>query len=297
LLKSGAMVTDLLIQILSGVSRGMILFVVASGLTLIFGVLRIANFAHGSFYMLAAFITYSVTVYVGAGNFAFLAALLVAPIAVASFGALFEVVLLRRIMQREHLYQLILTFAVTLIVSDAIKMFWGGDYRSVSRPPSLDGAVDILGRPFPVYYLLVVFVGLLIAFLLTLLMERTRFGRRLSAAVVDPEMVGALGIDVPRLQTMTFVLGAWLAGLGGTLAAPVGSIAIGIDNSIIIESFAVVIIGGVGSVPGAFAAALLVGVVQSVGIMVAPRLAIAFIFLALCAVLLLRPQGLLGRRV
>lgn len=291
------MVTDLLIQILSGVSRGMILFVVASGLTLIFGVLRIANFAHGSFYMLAAFVTFSVTKLVGAGDFGFLAALVIAPLAVAVFGGLFEVFLLRRIMQREHLYQLILTFAITLIVSDGIKMVWGGDYRSVSRPPSLDGAVEMLGRPFPVYYVLVIAIGILIAILLTQLMERTRFGRTLNAAVVDPEMVGALGIDVPRLQTIVFVLGAWLAGLGGTLAAPVGSIAIGIDNAIIIESFAVVIIGGVGSVPGAFAAALLVGIVQSVGIMVAPRLAIAFIFLALCAVLLLRPQGLLGRRV
>ena len=289
--------TDILIQVLSGVSRGMILFVVASGLTLIFGVLRIANFAHGSFYMIAAFLTFATTQAVGASGLGFLAALVLAPLAVAAIGAGIEVFLLRRIARREHLYQLILTFAVTLIVADGIKMIWGGAYRSVGRPPLLAGSIDILGRPFPIYSLVLIAVGLVIAALLILMIERTRFGRILSAAVLDPEMVGALGIDVPLLHTAVFTLGAWLAGLGGTLAAPVGSISIGIDNSIIIESFAVVIIGGSGSITGALVAALLIGVVQALGIMVAPRLAFAFIFLALCAVLTLRPQGLLGRRV
>jgi branched-chain amino acid transport system permease protein len=290
------MVTDVLIQVLSGVSRGMILFVVASGLTLIFGVLRIANFAHGSFYMIAAFITYSVTTVAGNSDGGFLAALVVAPLALAALGAAFEVLLLRRIQLRPHLYQLILTFAVTLIVSDGIKMVWGRDYHSVPRPGLLEGSIAILGRPFPSYYVMLIVVGCVIALALTLLLERTRFGKTMRAAVSDGEMVGALGIDVPRLQTIIFALGAWLAGLGGTLAAPVGSVAIGMDNSIIIESFAVIIIGGVGSVPGALAGALLIGIIQALGIMVAPRLAVAFIFLALCSVLLLRPQGLLGRK-
>jgi branched-subunit amino acid ABC-type transport system permease component len=288
--------TDLLIQILSGVSRGMVLFIVASGLTLIFGVLRVANFAHGSFYMVAAFVTYSVTRWVGGGTTGFIASLVLAPLCVAAFGVLIEVLLLRRIMHREHFYQLILTFAVTLIVADGVKLIWGRDYRSVPRPPILEGSINILGRPFPLYYVMLIVIGLVIAVALRLMLDKTRFGKTLRAAVADGEMVGALGINVPALYTGVFALGAWLAGLGGALAAPVGSIAVGIDNNIIIESFAVVIIGGVGSVPGALVGALVIGIIQAVGIMVAPRLAIAFIFMALCAVLLVRPQGLLGRR-
>lgn len=291
------MTIDILIQLLSGVSRGMILFVVASGLTLIFGVLRIPNFCHGSFYMLAAFVTYSITTLFGGSNLGFLASLIVAPLVVMAFGAAIEFFLLRRISNREHLYQLIVTFAITLIVADGIKLIWGGSYRSISYPPMLEGSLSVLGRPFPEYYVLVIVAGIVIAALLALIIERTRFGRVLSAAVIDPEMVGALGINVPRLYTTVFALGAWLAGFGGALAAPIGSVSLGIDNSIIIESFAVVIIGGSGSIVGAFAAALIIGIVQALGIMVAPRLAIGFIFIALCAVLLLRPQGLLGRRV
>ena len=289
--------TDLLIQVLSGVSRGMVLFIIASGLTLIFGVLRIANFAHGSFYMIAAFVAYSVMRAVGTTDIGFLAALIVAPLLVAGLGVLVEMALLRRIMRRDHRYQVILTFALTLIVADGIKMIWGGSNRSVGRPPLLDGSVTLLGQPFPIYSLMLIAVGLVIAIVAALLLEQTRFGRTLNAAVVDPEMVGALGIDVPRLYTIVFATGAWLAGLGGVLAAPVGSVAIGIDNSVIIECFAVVIIGGAGSIPGALVGALLIGVLQSVGIMVAPRMAIAFIFIALCTVLMLRPQGLFGRRI
>ncbi len=291
------MLTDIFIQILSGVSRGMILFVVASGLTLIFGVLRIPNFAHGSFYMLAAFVSYAVTTAIGGSNLGFAATLIAAPLALGALGMAFEFLLLRRISGRMHLYQLIMTFAVTLIIADGIKMIWGGAYRSVGYPPLLSGSVEILGRPFPAYYLLVIGLGLFIALLLSLMMERTRFGRTVNAAVVDPEMVGALGVNVPALYTGVFGLGAALAGLGGALAAPIGSVSLGIGDSIIIESFAVVIIGGSGSIPGALAAALIIGVMQAVGIMVAPRLAIAFVFIALCAVLLVRPQGLLGRRV
>jgi branched-subunit amino acid ABC-type transport system permease component len=291
------MTIDILIQLLSGISRGMILFVVASGLTLIFGVLRIPNFCHGSLYMLAAFFTYSITTLLGSSDFGFVASLVLAPLAVAAFGAVIEFFLLRRIANRDHLYQLMVTFAITLIVADGIKLIWGGSYRSVGYPPMLDGSLSVLGRPFPEYYVVVIAAGIVIAALLAFIVERTRFGRILSAAVIDPEMVGALGVNVPRLYTIVFTLGAFLAGFGGALAAPIGSVSLGIDNSIIIESFAVVIIGGSGSIVGAFVAALIIGIVQALGIMVAPRLAIAFIFIALCAVLLLRPQGLLGRRV
>lgn len=289
------MLDSILVQTLSGISSGMVLFLVASGMTLIFGTLRVANFAHGSFYMIAAYLSFTLTRWAGSGGGGFLLSLAVAPLGVALLGALVERFLLRRIASRAHQYQLILTYALTLILADAVKLIWGRDNRTVPRPGALDGAVDIFGTPFPSYYVLLIAAGAVIALALHLLLTRTRFGKVLRASVADGAMVGALGIDVPRLYTGVFALGAWLAGLGGALAAPVGSISLGIDSSIIIECFAVVIIGGVGSVGGALLGALIIGITKSVGILFAPKLAIAFIFIALCAVLVLRPQGLLGR--
>jgi branched-chain amino acid transport system permease protein len=286
---------SILIQALSGVSSGMVLFLMASGLTLIFGTLRVANFAHGSFYMIAAYLSYSLTRYVDGGTSGFIISLLLAPLGVALIGAMVERFLLRRIATRAHQYQLILTYALTLVAADAVKIIWGQDNHTVPRPSGLDGAFDIFGTPFPSYYALLIIVGAVIALALHLLLTRTRFGRVLRASVADGQMVGALGINVPRLYTSVFALGAWLAGLAGVLAAPVGSISLGMDSSIIIESFAVVIIGGVGSVGGALLGALIIGVTKSVCILLAPKLAIAFIFFALCAVLVLRPTGLFGR--
>lgn len=289
------MFDSIIAQALSGLSSGMVLFLVASGLTLIFGTLRIANFAHGSFYMLAAFLTYTMTTVVGNGTAGFLVSLVLAPLAVALLGAAIERFLLRRISTRAHQYQLILTYSLTLIFADGIKLIWGRDNHTVPRPAGLEGALNVMGMPFPTYYAMLIALGASIALALHLLLTRTRFGKVLRAAVADGQMVGALGIDVPRLYTGVFALGAGLAGLGGVLAAPVGSISLGIDSSIIIESFAVVVIGGVGSVGGALLGALIIGVTKSVGILFAPKLAIAFVFIALCAVLVLRPQGLLGR--
>ncbi len=289
------MLESILVQVLSGVSSGMVLFLVASGMTLIFGTLRVANFAHGSFYMIAAYLSYTITRWVGTGTAGFMASLLLAPLGIALLGALVECFLLRRIVMRAHQYQLILTYALTLILADTVKLIWGRDNHTVPRPTGLDGAFNLLGSPFPSYYAMLIAFGAVIAISLHLLLTRTHFGKVLRASVADGQMVGALGIDVPRLYTLVFALGAWLAGLGGALAAPVGSISLGIDSSIIIECFAVVIIGGVGSVGGALLGALIIGITKSVGILFAPKLAIAFIFIALCAVLVLRPQGLLGR--
>lgn len=272
----------------------MVLFLVASGMTLIFGALRVANFAHGSFFMIGAYLSYSITQLIGTNNFGFVASLLLVPLVLALLGAGVEFFLLRRIATRAHQYQLILTYALTLIFADMVKMIWGRDNQMVPRPKILDGAVEIFGTPFPTYYLMLIAVGTLVACALHILLARTRFGKILRASVADAEMVGALGINVPRLHTSVFALGAWLAGLGGVLAAPIGSISLGIDSSIIIECFAVVIIGGVGSVTGALIGAILIGVMKAIGILFAPKLAIAFIFIALCGVLIFRPQGLFG---
>jgi branched-chain amino acid transport system permease protein len=289
------MLESILVQALSGMSSGMVLFLVASGLTLIFGTLRVANFAHGSFYMIAAYLSYTITRLVGDGTTGFVLSLVLAPLGVALLGAAVERFLLRRISTRAHQYQLILTYALTLVLADVVKMTWGRDNFTVSRPAGLDGAVPLFGTPFPSYYVMLIGVGLSVALALHLLLARTRYGKVLRAAVADGPMASAIGIDVPRLYTSVFALGAWLAGLGGTLAAPVGSISLGIGNSITIECFAVVIIGGVGSVGGALLGALIIGVIKAVGILFAPKLAIAFIFIALCIVLVFRPQGLLGR--
>jgi branched-subunit amino acid ABC-type transport system permease component len=289
------MLDNILIQSLSGLSSGMVLFLVASGMTLIFGTLRVANFAHGSFFMIAAYLSFSITQWIGQSTSGFTASLLLVPIVLGALGAGVEFFLLRRISTRAHQYQLILTYALTLIFADMVKMIWGRDNRMVPRPTGLDGAIDLFGTPFPAYYLMLIVVGALVAVMLHLLLARTRFGKVLRASVADGQMVGALGINVPRLYTGVFALGAGLAGLGGVLAAPIGSISLGIDSSIIIECFAVVIIGGVGSVTGALAGAILIGITKSIGILFAPKLSIAFIFIALCAVLVFRPQGLFGR--
>jgi branched-chain amino acid transport system permease protein len=286
---------SLFIQVLSGISSGMVLFLVASGLSLIFGTLGVANFAHGSLYMVAAYLTYTIARQVGGNTAGFVVALVFAPLIIALLGACIERFLLRRIADRAHQYQLILTYALTLIAADLVRLTWGSDSRTVPRPAGLDGAINLFGTPFPTYYLLLISVGILVAVALNLLLARTRFGKTLRASVADGQMVSALGIDVPRLHTGVFALGSWLAGLGGVLAAPVGSISLGIDSSIIIESFAIVIIGGVGSVGGALLGSLIIGIVKSVGILFAPKLAIAFVFIALCAVLVFRPHGLLGR--
>lgn len=288
--------TDIAAQVLSGVSFGMLLFMVASGLTLIFGVLRVANFAHGSLYMVAAYASYTITVLLGGGNFGFLAALVVAPLLVACLGGIVEILLLRRIVARPHQYQLILTYGLTLIFADLVRIAWGSEFRSIPRPPSLSGSISLLGRPFPTYYVAIIAGGVGVAIALWFVLTRTRFGKTVRAIVSDREMVNALGVNVPAVCTLVFVVAAWLAGLGGVLVAPVGSIALGMDSSIIVEAFAVVIIGGVGDVRGALLGALLIGVLHSVGILVAPRMAVAFTFIALCLVLVLRPQGLMGVR-
>jgi branched-subunit amino acid ABC-type transport system permease component len=285
----------ILIQILSGISHGAVLFVAAAGLTLTFGVLRIANFAHGSLYMVGAFATFSIMRWVGNSTAGFLTASVFAPLAVALLGAAIEVFLLRRISNRSNHYQLILTYSVTLIIADLAAMLYGRNHLSVPRPPLLDGGIAIAGFTFPFYNVVLIVVGLAVAIFLALIFGFTRLGKIIRAAVMDSEMVAASGINVRQLHTLVFAAGAWLAGLAGALAAPVGSISIGMDSGIIVECFAIVIIGGAGSISGAFIAAMGVGLIQSLGIIVAPRLASAFIFLVLFIILLVRPQGILGR--
>jgi branched-chain amino acid transport system permease protein len=285
----------LLVQLLSGLANAMFLFLVASGLSLIFGVTRIVNFAHGSFYMLAAYLTYSLTAALPLGPGAFYAGVLLAAALVAGLGGLVEVLLLRRVYRAPELYQLLLTFALVLIAADAVRMFWGADNKTGPAAPGLAGSVPVAGQLFPSYDLAVIAFGPLVALGLWLVFHRTRWGVLIRAATQDREMVAALGVDQSRLFTGVFVLGSFLAGLGGALQVPRVALTTVMDTTVIVEAFVVVVIGGMGSVWGALLASLLIGVLNAYGVLLLPKISIVLMFLVMAVVLIVRPWGLLGR--
>jgi len=280
-------------QVLVGLSRTTILFIVASGLSLVLGVLRIPNIAHGSLYMIGAFLTYSLVKLGGGGSAGFWMALLAAPLGVALLSFVVERGLLCRLYEREHLMLLLFTFALMLVFGDLVKMIWGADYRSFSEPPLLQGSVLIFGLPFPRYNLFLLAVGPLVAIGLYLLTNRTKIGKIARAAAVDREMVGAMGINVSWVFASVFVIGCFLAGLGGALVAPTQNITQGMDHAIIIEAFLIVIIGGLGNIWGALLGALIFGLTDAVGILIWPQFAIVFPYMAVVVVLVFCPKGLL----
>jgi branched-subunit amino acid ABC-type transport system permease component len=283
----------IVLLVMAGLTRASILFIVAAGLTLVFGVLRVINMAHGSLYMVGAFVAAAVIQRVG-GTGSFWLALVAAPLAVGVIGGVIELGVLRRIYRAEHVVQLLATYALILIFDDLVKMTWGAEYKSVSVPAAFAGSISIGGRPFPLYNLFVIAWALGLAAGLWLLIYRTGLGRLIRAAVDDAETLEALGVNIPRIFSGVFVIGAFLAGLGGVLVAPLGSIGLGMDVTILIEAFVVAVIGGLGSFPGALLGAGIIGMMFSFGITVAPRMAMAFIFLAMVIVLIFRPWGLFG---
>ena len=282
-------------QALSGLTTAMFLFLIASGLSLIFGVLRVLNFAHGTFYMLGAYGAYQFVQWLGPGPGMFWVAVLGAALGVAILGGLVERLLLRHLYDREELYQLLFTYALVLVLSDFAKIIWGTQQKGVVRPPELTGAVSLFGATIPYYNLFIVALGLAVAVAFWLVLQRTRMGRLIRAAALDRETLGALGVNVSALYTGVFVLGSFLGGLGGALVAPVRSIVPGMDTEIIVEAFVVVVIGGLGSFWGTFLGALIYGQVLSFGILFFPRFSIFAVFALMAAVLILRPWGLLGR--
>ena len=287
--------TALLLQVLAGLTHAMILFLIASGLSLIFGVTRTINFAHGSLYMLAAYLAASLGQTLPWGGLSMYAAMLIAPLGVAALGALIEVCFLRRVYRAPELYQLLLTFALVLVIGDGVKFFWGAEHRIGLKPAGLDGSVAILGQLFPSYDLAVLAVGPAVALGLWGVLHRTRWGVLLRAAASDREMVGALGVSQARLFTGAFLVGSWLAGLAGALQVPRQALTTTMDAAIIVEAFVVVVIGGMGNVFGAFLGAVLLGVLQSLGILWLPReFHLVVVFVLMAAVLAVRPWGLLG---
>lgn len=293
------------VQLLNGLAGASSLFLVAAGLSLIFGVTRIVNFAHGSFFMVGIYVAYTLVERLG-GTLGFWPALLLAAVAVGVLGALIEVVLLRRIYKAPELFQLLATFALVLVIKDAVLWLWGPDELLGPRAPGLGGAVEILGRQFPTYDLFLIVVGPLVLALIWLLLTRTRFGTLVRAATQDREMVSALGVNQAWLFTAVFALGAMLAGLGGALQLPREPATLEMDLNTIGAAFVVVVVGGMGSLPGAYVAALLIaqikavciwlGVVDIFGISVSfSKLTLMVDFLVMAAVLVWRPWGLFGR--
>jgi branched-subunit amino acid ABC-type transport system permease component len=282
-------------QSVSGLTAAMFLFLIAAGLSLIFGVLRVLNFAHGTFYMLGAYATYQLVQWLGVSGGRFWLTAVGGALAIAALGGLVERFLFRRLYGKDELYQLLFTYALALILSDAAKMIWGTQQKSVSRPPELTGAFHIFGAIIPHYNLFIILLGPAIALGFWLVLQRTRVGRYIRAGALDRETLGALGVNVDALYTGVFVLASFLGGLGGALISPMRATTPGMDTEVIVEAFVVVVIGGLGSFWGTFLGALIYGQVLSFGILFFPRFSIFAVFALMAAVLIVRPWGLLGR--
>ncbi|MDR7554286.1 MAG: branched-chain amino acid ABC transporter permease [Armatimonadota bacterium] len=283
---------DLAYQGLIGLSQAMYLWLISAGLTIIFGVLGVLNFAHGSLFMLGAYVAY--TAY-GLWGLPFAAAVGLSLAVVATLGLVMERGFLRHLYALDHAYQLLLTFGFVLVLDDAVKLVWGGVFKIPPIPRFLDATLPAFGRPFPVYNLFIMAVGVLVAVGLWVVFERTWWGRMVRATAADREMAAALGIETPRIYAGVFMLGAALAALGGALGVPVRPASPGIGVAMIVQAFVITVIGGLGNLPGAFVGSLLIGVLSAYGTLLFPVFELFFVFVIMAAVLLVRPQGLFAR--
>ncbi|HDZ71505.1 MAG TPA: ABC transporter permease [Aurantimonas coralicida] len=281
-------------QLLTGLANAAALFLVASGLSLIFGVTRIVNFAHGSFYMLGAYIGLSLMDFLP-GHFGFWGSIVLAGIAVGLVGVVVEILVLRPIYRAPELFQLVATFGVILVIQDLVLIIWGPEDRLGPRAPGLKSVVRIMGEPVPQYDLALIAITPFVLFGLWWLINRTRVGILMRAATQDREMVGALGVNQAWLFTGVFFLGSALAGLGGAIQLPKGGADLLMDFNILAAIFVVVVIGGMGSLPGAFLAAVLISVLNVFGVLYLPQSTLVLMFVVMAVVLMVRPYGLLGR--
>ena len=282
-------------QFMGGLTTAMFLFLIASGLSLVFGVMRVLNFAHGSFYMLGAYLAWQAVEWLRPAAEGFWPAALFAALGVALLGAIVERLLLRHLYGREELYQLLFTYALVLILGDAAKFLWGTQQLSVSTPPVLAGSVQVFGTTQPLYNLFIMGLGPAIAIAGWLVLHRTGIGRMVRAASYDREMLDALGANVGALYTGMFVVSAFLAGLSGALVTPIQSIVPGMDVLIIVQAFIVVVIGGLGSFWGTFWGSVIYGQVLSFGILIFPGFSLFSVFALMAVILIVRPWGLFGR--
>ncbi len=294
-------------QILNGLQLGVTLFLMSAGLTLVFGIMQVINLAHGSFYMLGAYVAATVTIRSGSFLFGLAAALL----ATAVVGMLVETLVLRRLYKKEHIDQVLATFGLIMFFNELTRIIWGRQPLFMDVPPWLSGSVELIpGIPYPSYRIAVIGVGLLVALSLYLMFAHTRLGMQIRAGASNREMAGALGINIKLLYTLVFGLGTLLAGLAGVMAGPILAVEAGMGESIMILTFVVIVIGGIGSVRGAFIGAMLVGLVDTLGRAFLPTLfrlflstayadgvaasvASMLIYILMAVILIWRPKGLL----
>jgi branched-chain amino acid transport system permease protein len=281
----------LLIQMLNGVQYGLLLFLVASGLTLVFGIMGIINLAHGAFYMLGAYLVHWL---IGYTDNLLLAIVLGLPL-MLGVGFAVERFAISFLYRRDHLYQVLLTYGLILIFDELQRILWGTDFYSVPVPEMLNGSLRLTDtQVYPIYRLFISVACIMVAASLYLLISRTRLGMMIRAGASNREMAQTLGVDTGRLFAVVFSLGVALAGFAGMLAAPVSSVYPGMGDQILIISFVVVVIGGIGSVKGAFVGAMLIGLADTFGQLLIPELASVMIYAVMALVLLWRPQGLFG---
>jgi branched-chain amino acid transport system permease protein len=278
------------IQSLNSLALGGVLFILAVGFSLIFGLMRIANLSHGAYFMLGSYVALSVL----DNGYGFVAAIVAAGVSVGLLGGIVEHFVLRRL-AGNSLLQVLATLGVAFVIADACLWFWGGDPRPVSPPAWLAGGMQVFGLSFPIYRLAVVLLSVFVAIALWLLLEKTRLGVMIRASVDDRQMAQGIGVPATRLFTIVFCLGTALAGMGGVIAAPILSVYPGLDADMLPLALVVVILGGLGSLAGAFIGSFVIGFIYSFGQVLFPDLAYIILFLPMVIILALRPRGLFGR--
>ena len=284
----------LISQTAGGLKIGMLLFLVASGLTLVFGVLGVINFAHGALYMLGAYFSWQVMSLTGHFGLAVISG----AIGVGIFGLLFERLLINKVYNADLLVQILLCYSVILILDDLVMIIWGDEFLSGIGVPEVFQVppLFIFDAIIPPFHIAIIVISIIVALLLWIIMTKTKFGKLVRATAVNPRMLEALGINTNVIKAGVFMLGSFLAGLGGALAASLGSVVSGMGNSIIIESFIVTVIGGMGSISGAFLASIIIGMARSFGAVAMPLFTDGIMFLIMVLVLVMKPEGLMGKK-
>jgi len=283
-------VSNLVEQLLNALALAGLLFLVSAGLSLVFGILRVVNFAHGVFYMLGAYLGFTTVALTGQ----FWPSLVIVPAFVGVVGALLESSTLRFIYRRPPIYQLLLTFGLALILEEAIRVLYGPTAKPIDPPRALDGAVALAGTLYPRYRLFVIVLGLVVGSAVWQFLQKTRAGLVVRAVAQNSEMADCLGADVARVRTLVFGAACALAGLGGVVAAPMTTAYLGMGIGVIVDAFVVVVIGGLGSIPGSMAGSLIVGAAQTWGAFYLPESAMVIMYAVMGAILIFRPWGLFG---
>lgn len=290
-IQKGRIMSDIPVFFLHGLAYAGLLFLVSAGLTLVFGMMNVLNFAHAAMYMLGAYFSYSIMLHT-TGNFWL--SLMLCPIFLFVIGALIQRFLLRKVHAHGHVAELLLTFGLAYIITELVKWYWGNYPLAVNVGGFLSGTVQILGITYPVYRLFIVFCAICVGLIMALILYKTRLGIILRAAVNDSEMVNSLGINVPLVFMGVFAFGAALSGFAGVIAGPLLSTFPGMAHEILIDAFVVIVIGGFGSLGGAVIASILIGELQSFGVLLFPKLSMALMYLLMALVLIVKPTGLFG---